>query len=170
MSSAAVLVRPVRDEELSEVAELTVSAYVVGNGMAEDSPYATQLRRAADRAAASPLLVATREDRVVGAVSLCPFGTEWCEIARPGEVELRMLVVAPEAFGTGVGDALVAKCVEHAGALGAQRIVLSVVATNEYAHALYTRHGFTPDPERDTTPVPGVALRGYERQVTGTTT
>lgn len=161
MSDDVLEIRPVREEELAAVGELTARAYVVGNGLAADNPYLDQLRRAADRAGASPLLVAVRDGVVIGAVSICPYGTEWCEVAAPGEVELRMLVVEPTAFGTGVGDALARACIDWTREHDHHALVLSVVSDNVPAHRLYARHGFTRDPARDWTPVPGVDLQGY---------
>jgi ribosomal protein S18 acetylase RimI-like enzyme len=55
--------------------------------------------------------------------------------------ELGMLVRASRR-GQGVGDALVAACVEWARARGAREVVLHVFPHNTAAIALYAKHGF----------------------------
>ncbi len=161
----ALEIRPVRATELDLVAELTVNAYLVGGGLAEDADYLHTLRRAGDRAEASPLYVAVRGGVIVGAVSLCPHGTAWAQVAQQGELELRMLVVSPEARGTGVADALIAAAQDYASGRGDRRIVLSVISDNAPAHRLYARHGFQRTPERDWWPTPEAHLLTYSRTV-----
>jgi ribosomal protein S18 acetylase RimI-like enzyme len=166
--SHPLVVRPVREGELVTVGELTVRAYVEGGGLPAQDDYLPQLSRARDRAAASPLLVAVRDGVLVGAVSLCPFASAWAQIARPGELELRMLVVDPTAFGTGVADALIDASVEHARIHDLGQVVLCVISTNAPAHRLYRRYGLTRAPERDWSPVPGVVLQAYVLPVSRT--
>ncbi len=149
------------------MADLTVNAYIVGGGLEQDSDYIQTLRRAGDRAAASPLYVALRDGTLVGAVSLCPYGTEWAQVAQAGELELRMLVVSPAARGTGVADALMAAACELAADRGDSRIVLSVIIDNTPAHRLYARHGFQRLPERDWWPTAEAHLLTYSRPTLG---
>lgn len=52
------------------------------------------------------------------------------------------MYVRPEARGTGVADTLVGAILEHARDAGLDRVVLTLVATNERARRLYERHGF----------------------------
>ncbi|MFD9894601.1 GNAT family N-acetyltransferase [Amycolatopsis sp. NPDC059027] len=61
---------------------------------------------------------------------------------RDDVVELISMWVAPFARGRGVGDALVVAVVEWAKEHGAERVVLRVQPSNQYAAALYRRHGF----------------------------
>ena len=109
------------------------------------------------------MYVAVRDGAIVGAVSLCPHGTEWAQVAAEGELELRMLVVSPAARGTGVADALIAAAQEFAADRGDTRIVLSVIVDNAPAHRLYARHGFERLPERDWWPTPEAHLLTYSR-------
>ncbi len=117
-----VTVREARPEEYAEVGELVTAAYVAGGALNGDSGYAAHLRDVAGRAAEHPVLVAEREGRIVGTVTLTPYGTPHSHDARPGELEFRYLGVAPEAWGTGVGAALVAACEAAAAAAGVGRM------------------------------------------------
>ncbi len=158
-------IRQVRSHELDIVSDLTVEAYLVGGGLDEGADYVHTLRRAADRAEASPLYVAVRDEVIVGAVSLCPYGSDWAQVAEEGELELRMLVVSPTARGTGVADALIASAQALATDRGDTRIVLSVIVDNGPAHRLYARHGFERLPARDWWPTPEAHLLTYSRTV-----
>jgi GNAT superfamily N-acetyltransferase len=159
------LVRPVKDHEIERVGELTVQSYIDGTDLSPESDYVNLLRQAADRAAASPLLVAVRDGAVVGAVSACPYGTRWSEIAEPGELELRMLVVDKAARGTGVAEALLAAVDDLGRQRGDHTLVLSVIDDNHNAHRLYAKHRFVRHPERDWDPTPEAHLLAYTRSI-----
>ena len=123
-----VAVRPALPSELAAIGELTVDAYAVDGFVAEDEGYADHLRDAVTRARQAEVYVATlpeRPEQVAGTVTFCPQGSPWRELARPGEGEFRMLAVAPQARRRGVAAALVSVCVERAGQLGYQAVVLS---------------------------------------------
>ncbi len=161
----SVTVRPVRPDEHAAVGELVTAAYLAGGALNGDSGYAAHLRDVAGRVAEHPVLVAERDGRIVGTVTLTPYGTSHSHDARPGELEFRYLGVAQEAWGTGVGEALVAACEAAAAAAGDTALVLSVIDSNESARRLYARLGFTPDPARDRQPAPGVRLTFWSRPV-----
>jgi ribosomal protein S18 acetylase RimI-like enzyme len=76
-----------------------------------------------------------------------------------------MLVVDPEAQGRGVGELLVRTCLERARAAGKRRMVLSTAEGMTAAHRLYERLGFKRAPERDWTPLPGITLLIYTREL-----
>lgn len=86
---------------------------------------------------------------VVGTVTLAPYGTSYAEAAEPGEVELRMLAVAPEARHRGIAERLVVAALREAVAGGARRVVLSTLTEMVVAQRLYARLGFVPAPGRD---------------------
>ncbi|MER7953998.1 GNAT family N-acetyltransferase [Streptomyces sp. NPDC096030] len=82
------------------------------------------------------------------------FGEEWADIAGEGEAEFRMLAVAKEARGRGVGEALVRACVERAReTVGCRRVVLSTQPRMASAHRIYVRTGFVRTPGRDWSPL-----------------
>ncbi len=157
-------VDPADPAELAAVGALTVQAYTADGYLrgAEDG-YAEHLRAAADRTRDAELAVAVDENdgTLLGTVTYCLAGTPWAEISRPGEAEFRMLAVAPDARGRGVGAALAEWCVERARADGCTGVVLSTLPVMHTAHRLYERMGFVRTPERDWWPVPEVELITY---------
>jgi ribosomal protein S18 acetylase RimI-like enzyme len=76
-----------------------------------------------------------------------------------------MLVVDPAVQGRGVGALLVTTCLERARAAGKRRMVISTGPLMTAAHRLYARLGFTRLPERDWSPVPGVDLAVYAKEL-----
>lgn len=158
-------IRRARPEEYAEVGALVVAAYAAGGLLDNDRGYGAHVADVTGRAAEHPVLVASREGRLVGSVTITPHGSPQSEIAAEDEVELRYLGVAPEAWGTGVAQALVAGCEDYALETHARALVLCVISDNTVAHRLYTRLGFHRVPERDWSPAPGVDLWAFERPV-----
>lgn len=157
-----MLIRRARPEDLTAVGEVTVEAYAGFTKGAEDG-YVTHLRDAAARHRDAELWVAVSDDgaTVLGSVTVCPEGSPWREIAEPGEGEFRMLSVAPQARGMGVGTALIDLVLARFREEGARAVALSSLAEMSAAHRLYERAGFVRLPERDWSPVPGVDLIAY---------
>ncbi len=147
-------------DDLAVVGEITVAAYAdftLGPG----DPYLDRLRDAAARAEQAELWLAEDDGEVLGTVTVCPTGSVWREVSRPGEGEFRMLAVAPGARGRGVGEALARFAVDRFAEQGVHAMVLSSLPTMHGAHRLYERLGFRRDPGRDWSPVPGVELLAY---------
>lgn len=156
-------IRRAEPRDHATVGELTVAAYA-GLKEADESGYVDKLRDAAARDREAELWVATvsaSDDTVLGTVTVCHDGSPWREIARGDEGEFRMLAVAPQAQGQGVGAALVQLCVDRFREIGAPGIVLSTLPTMRAAHRLYERHGFVRAPDRDWSPAPRVDLVAY---------
>lgn len=148
---ATVRVRSVRAEDYDDVAQLTAAAYI-GEGFvsADDDDYLPMLMNTEHRADHGALLVAEKEQQLVGAVTLAEAGGEYADIARAGELEFRMLAVHPDAQRNGVGRALVHAVVEHArSSEGNAAVVLSTEEKMTGAHQLYASMGFQRCPERD---------------------
>lgn len=158
-------IRPVRPDEYDVAGALVEAAYTAGGVLDNDRGYGAHVRNVAGRAPDHPVLVAVRDGRIVGSVTITPFGSPQSELAREGEVEFRYLAVAPEAWGTGVAQALVVAVDEWARQHGAHRLVLCVIESNEAAARLYERLGFERDPARDWVPVPEVVLRFWQREL-----
>lgn len=152
-----ITIRPTAPDEYATLGEITARAYL-GDGLldfGESDEYLDELRDVAKRAAAAEVLVAVADGRVLGGVTFVPAGGPMADIARAGEAEIRMLAVAPEARGRGVGEALVRACVDRARAAEAcVRVVLSTQRTMHAAHRIYERLDFTRTPERDWQPLP----------------
>lgn len=160
-----LVIRPARPGELDVVGQLCVAAYAAGGHLDEGDDYAHTLRDARGRAATTQVLVAERDGDVVGTVTICPAESPYAEIGRAGESEFRFLAVAPSAWRTGVGEALVDACEQQARERGATAQVICVIDSNEPAHRLYRRLGFERLPERDWSPRTGVSLLAYRRPV-----
>jgi ribosomal protein S18 acetylase RimI-like enzyme len=156
-----VLVRAATPADFDAIGELTVAAYGADGQLEGEHDYATHLRDVANRAGAGELLVAVDADddgSVLGAVTYVLPGSPYAEISRPGEAEFRMLAVAPAAQGRGVGAALARACVERAREQGCDAVVICVRDIAATARRMYDRLGFTPIPDRDWSPYPGVFL------------
>ncbi|APE38628.1 GNAT family N-acetyltransferase [Nocardia mangyaensis] len=144
-----VLIRPARPDEYQAVAELTVQVYVGDGYVPADDDYAAELADVAHRAAAAEVLVAVHDGRIAGSLTVAKPGTTYAEIARPGELEFRMLAVAKQARGHGVGTALVRAVIQEATAGGYEAVALTTMATMVDAHSIYERLGFVAVPERN---------------------
>jgi ribosomal protein S18 acetylase RimI-like enzyme len=164
VSVPALRIEPAAPEDFDRIAELTVTTYV-GGGLVSDG-YAAELADVAGRSSRAELLVAREDDGIVGSVALV-LGGDFGEVTRSDdEAGFRMLVVDPAAQGRGIGAALVQECLARAGAAGKRRVVISTGTLMTDAQRLYQRLGFVRLPERDWTPVPGVDLLVYARELT----
>lgn len=149
---ADILIRPARPDEIDMVGAVTEAAYR-GDGFLEvegGDDYGELLRDAGRRMEEAILLVAERDGAVVGSVTVAPAGTPWSEVARPGEVEVRMLAVDSGARRQGVAEALMAAVEDEARATGHDGVVLSTMEEQMVgAQRLYARLGYERDPARD---------------------
>ena len=146
------------------VGDITVTAYTADGHLDSDADYVDELRDAASRARDAVLLVAAEEERpdeVLGTATFCLAGTPYAELARPGEAEFRMLAVAPQARGRGVGKELVSHCIELAREAGSSALVMCSMQSMTAAHHIYEKFGFKRAPDRDWEPVPGLVLVGF---------
>ena len=156
------VVRVASGGQVADAGALTAEAYLADRLVDATDSYADELRDAERRAREATLLVALlppgegdggeaeRDDLVVvGTVTLAPYGTSYAEVAEPGELEIRMLAVAPEARRRGIAELLVSAALREAVAGGARRVVLSTLDSMQAAQRLYKRLGFVAVPERD---------------------
>jgi GNAT superfamily N-acetyltransferase len=153
-----VEVRTARAQEYDAVGELTVEVYVGEGYVRAGSPYVAQLADITHRAGAAQVLVATYADRVVGSLAVARPGTPYAELARPGELEFRMLAVSKAARGLGAGTALVRYVIEMARAESFAAVVITTMPAMADARRIYDRFGFVPVPERDWTTQAGERL------------
>jgi GNAT superfamily N-acetyltransferase len=151
-------IRAVRPEEYEALGDITARAYLDDGHLdfGEEDDYLHLLRDVARRVAEAEVLVAVdHAGTVLGGVTFARAGEKWADIARDGEAEFRMLAVAKDARGRGVGEALVRACVERAREIGGcPRMVLSTQSGMATAHRIYERMGFVRAPERDWRPIP----------------
>jgi ribosomal protein S18 acetylase RimI-like enzyme len=88
------------------------------------------------------------------------------ELGRPGELDFRLLAVAPSARRRGIGRLLVEHVIALAAERGATRVVMNSGPQMIGAHQLYYAMGFTRLTERETRIVDGHTMPllafGYE--------
>lgn len=146
-------IREALPDEYDAVGELTVRSFIDVILYGAQDPYLEILRNASKRGEQAELLVALDEGgALVGTVTVGRFGTEYADIARPGEIEVRMLAVDPATTHQGIGRALMRHIHETAAREDFARVVLSVIGTNTVAAKFYTSLGYTRVPDRDWQP------------------
>ncbi|GAA4112573.1 GNAT family N-acetyltransferase [Nocardioides fonticola] len=164
-----LVVRRVREAEHAAVGAITVAAYADFTAGPED-PYLDRLRDTGRRDREAEVWVALdAAGALLGSVTLCPPGSSWREVAASDEGEFRMLAVDPGAQGGGAGRALVHHALARFRADGARSVVISSLPTMTTAHRLYAATGFARVPERDHSPMPGIALWAFEHVLRPTT-
>ena len=149
--------------EYAAVAELTIAVYADVLKEILTVEYRAELADVARRAADAVVLVAVDGGGgLLGSVTFVPTPeSDYAEFKSADEAGVRMLVVAPEAQGRGVGTQLMDACIARARAAGRLRVSLHTTPSMTTAHRLYERLGFVRAPERDWVPEPGVHLWGY---------
>ena len=161
-----LIIRDAHPSERDAVAALTLRAY---------SEYATimdplawdGLECAIEAALSSDeridRIVAEDDGQIVGSVLLFPAAIQAYAFSdeRAASPELRLLAVAPEARGKGVGEALVNECIRRAKASGARELGLHTSRSMRTAMRLYERMGFVRAPERDLRPPGTEIVEGY---------
>ncbi len=160
-------IRDARSDDRGAIEAVTLAAYEQYAALMPAHWDGYRQNILATLAAAQPeaQIVAEEKGRVVGTVLLYPAGSV---TARPGgesitlaEPEVRLLAVAPEARGRGVGVTLMGECISRARQSGAAALTLHTTDVMQAAMRLYERLGFGRAPELDIQPVPGVTIKGY---------
>ncbi|WP_413450754.1 GNAT family N-acetyltransferase [Georgenia phoenicis] len=145
-----VEVRPVDPADAERLGEALAAAYVAGEVIGPDDGYAQDLRDVAGRLPhVVAVLAAYDGEEVLGGLTLTEAGTAEAEVAVAGELEIRMLAVAPQHQGRKVSLALLAAAEELGRAGGYDALVLSSLPAMSSAHRVYQRYGFERVPARD---------------------
>jgi len=148
--AGTVEVREVAEADAARLGEALAEAYVASGVTTEDDWYATVLRDVAGRLPHVVAVLAAYDGaEILGGLTLAHPGTPEAEVAVEGELEIRMLAVAPEHQGRGVSQALLAAAEETARSRGYAALVLSSMTMMRAAQRVYRRYGFTRVPERD---------------------
>ncbi len=142
---------PVLSHEWADEADVIGRAFAAGpyGHLPKSAERLAFERDTAGRADSGAVLVARRDDRVVGTASVLRAATPYARVARPGEAEVRLIAVDPAVQGARLGEALTRASLETALAWGVDALVLDTGARNLRAQALYERLGFERVPERD---------------------
>jgi len=141
-------IAPCTDHEWEKAIVLLKRVYIGENYTSNEAGDAF-MRREILEAGGTLLLAQDTEGAILGAVLMLPPDGGLVQVSQVGEAEFRVLAVAPEARGAGVGEALVRACITQAKSIGAKAIVLWSQPTMLNAHRLYERLGFDRVPERD---------------------
>lgn len=158
-------IREAIPSEFEAIADLVVETYRdVGE---TDEGYVPELRDVAGRAAQVPVLVAvdTATGRVVGTITYVPGPGPYHEGEFGEAASFRMLAVAADARGRGIGQALVERCIERARADGRSSIAIFTRPFMTDAHRMYERLGFRRASELDWEFDPGDWLFAYRLEL-----
>ena len=160
--SSAVTVREARVDDYERLSRLTVAAYEGLLGEDLSPGYVAELADVAGRAKVAELLVAVdAAGTLLGGIAYVPGPGPWAWFDDADVAGLRMLAVAPDAQGRGVGAALIAAAVARARQTGKRRLLLHTTAPMAAAHRLYERAGFRRDLDRDRVFADGLHLIAY---------
>lgn len=144
-------IRDMRLDEASTVGRLTLAAYDA-SGRELRGPYRDWLADPSRRIglAEAVLVAVTPDDRVLGTVTFVLAGDDEFEHSPDdGDCGFRILAVDPDAWGLGVGAALIDACIERARANGRHRMVITSMEWMTRAHGMYERRGFARRPDLD---------------------
>ncbi len=152
-----LILREARQEEQAAIRELTLRVYAEYVAILTPAAWAG-LEQAVRAALASQepkqQIVAERGGALVGSVLLFAPATDAYGglVAHASWPEVRLLAVAPEARGQGVGRALMDGCVRRAREAGAADLGLHTSKSMRVAIGMYERMGFVRAPEYDFQP------------------
>ncbi|NQX14584.1 GNAT family N-acetyltransferase [Rathayibacter sp. VKM Ac-2857] len=150
MSADDVLVRRVRPDEYAGVSRLRLAAYAHDYELGEE--YAAEIADVARHDREGEVWVAEEAGAILATVTTAAPGANLYSLGRPGELDWRLLAVAPEARGRGLGRLLTEFVVMLAVERGVDRIVMNSGTDMLAAHALYESMGFVRLPERENPP------------------
>ena len=157
-----MIIRPIGDDEIDALGQVTVEVYSnLMPGLLPDD-YLAELADVRGRADDALVLVAV-DDRgtLLGGITYVDRPGRWASMEHPDQVELRMLVVTPEAQGRGVGTALVQACIERARLDGKRQVTLHTTTFMPTAQRMYERAGFRRNPSGDLVVDDGMQLLNY---------
>ena len=143
-----ITVREATPGDYDAAGEVAVGAY--RSVSPELGRYEARLRDVAGRTSDATVLVAIADHRLVGTATYVPGpDSQLAETQDPDDAGLRMLAVATDVGGQGIGTALVEHAIDLARRAGRRRLVLLTRPEMHAAHKIYARLGFTRAPEID---------------------
>jgi ribosomal protein S18 acetylase RimI-like enzyme len=161
-----VLIRLAAPGEYVAIGELGVAAYSHDYDISDG--YRRNLCDVAARAAQNEVWVAVDREtgQLLGSVVTPRPDSHVSELGQDGELDFRLLAVAPSARRRGIGRLLTEHVIALAAERGAARVVMNSGPDMTAAHQLYYSMGFTRLTERETRIVDGhtrpLLAFGYE--------
>ena len=163
--SPQLVLRNARPEEFSAVSAIIRAAYAEYESAMPPERWERYLSRASDvwsRREGTELIVAEVGGQLLGTVTFYPDGSASTGEGWPENwAGIRLLGVAPEGRGRGIGHALVDECVRRARARGAAAIGLHTTERMAVAKAMYERMGFRRVQEFDFGPPDAPTVLAY---------
>ena len=149
----AASIRPARNSELDEIAGLFAPALAPYRGGVQDwilDAYLAELVDVRPRFEEAEVLVAEHDECIVGTIAFYPdVRLEGWSNLPAGWAGFRALAVAPRTRGTGIGQALVRRCIQRTREIGAETLGIHTISLLTDAVRLYQRLGFVRCPEFD---------------------
>jgi predicted N-acetyltransferase YhbS len=168
----ALHIRDARPDEHDAIRALTLAACEqYASRMPHWELYRRDLLATLDQAGPETRIVAEQDGVLVGSVLLYPASANvyTTETANAGWPEVRLLAVAPEARGQGVGRALLDECIRRARRAGETVLGLHTEDLMEVAVGMYKRRGFVRVPQFDFSPADGVLVKAYRLRLDDST-
>ncbi len=163
-----ITVRPALPDEYKAIGDLTVAAYMRLDDRDSDAhrEYMGMLADVPARASQADVIVAVDETgAVLGSTTLVlDTNSEMAEWDEDGTAGFRMLAVAPEAQGKGVGRLLTDYCIKAAKSAGKTAVLIHSRDVMEAARKIYSDYGFVRHPEIDFA-VENITLDGYRLEL-----
>lgn len=146
-----ITVRPAGGNDFADIRRITVEAYADAGYIDDEYAYNHILGAIEDRGyAGASLLVAESDGAIVGSVFVTRAGGDFSDVAHDGELEFRMLAVAPDHQHRGIGHALVQAVIDRARRdPDLTGVVLTIAPNMDGQHKLYEEMNFVRIPSRD---------------------
>ena len=156
-------------DDLTALGNIVLSSYRALAGHPDEPDYELELTNIAERITTNTVFGAFGDGRPLGCVTFVGDASEpHAEDLRPEEASFRMLGVAPDAQGRGIGRALVRTCLSTARDRGKRSVFIYSGDWMTTAHRLYDRVGFRRVPDRDwMLEDPPITLLGFEHDLEG---
>jgi SAM-dependent methyltransferase/predicted N-acetyltransferase YhbS len=151
-------IRRIRPEEFDVVSQIIARTYLGEGHVNPNNPYSSALSDTASRSAVTDVYVALDGGVVVGSITFARAGNPYAAIARPGELEGRLMAVAPSGRRKGVATALMHHFLDTARSEGLEAAVFTIRPSMSDARRIYDRLGCVAVPERDWVDTDGTPL------------
>ncbi|WP_323961109.1 GNAT family N-acetyltransferase [Arthrobacter sp. JZ12] len=158
-----ITVRQASKSDFGDIRRITVDAYSDAGYVDDEYAYNHILAALEEGTSGSSLLVAEADGKIVGSVFLTRPGGDFSDVAHDGELEFRMLAVAPDYQHQGIAHHLVQAVIDHARQdPEVSGVVLTIAPQMDGQHKLYEEMNFTRIPARDFMLTDSFALHVYK--------
>jgi GNAT superfamily N-acetyltransferase len=151
------------DDDLERFGSIVVDAYMALDGHILEPEYEAEIADVRSRIETNQIFGAFLDGEPVGCVTYVDdHENRHAEDLMADEAGFRMLGVRPDAQGLGVGEAMVQRCLDQAGADGRRGVFIYSGSWMTAAHRLYQKMGFERTEDRDwTIEELGIRLMGF---------